>query len=560
VVPGVPLRHYASVVRRRKWIILQALVIVPCLAVAYSLHQQRLYQANAKVLLSTQSLSNTLTGTQSLGVQVQAGYLAQTQAQVAEVSAVARHTLKALHLDRSVQYFKSHSAVSANPNAEILTFSVVDHHAPLAAREATEYATQYILYARKLATASLQQARRGVDKQLAQLVKQKKTVGTLYLDLSNRDQQLATMEALQGAPASLIQAAGKTVQVQPKTARNAVLGVLLGIVFGLGLAFLREALDTRVRTAQEISERLGLPLLARLPEPGRRLQRDEQLAMVADPRGVAAEAYRMLRTNLEFVRLDHDVRTIMITSAVTQEGKSTTAANLAVALARAGQQVALVDLDLRRPFIHRFFDLAQPGLTHVAIGQATLEDALRRVPVSDSDTAALASSNGHSASTNGHTPVETNGHGPGPWEALLSARGGSLDVLTSGPLPPNVGEFVGSEKLAEILRDLRSRFETVIIDTPPTLQVGDASAMSSMVDAVVVIARMNIVRRAMLRELRRQLDAWPAHKLGFVVADAQEEEEGYGYGYAYGYGYGYGYAERPAEGERRAKEEEIPQR
>jgi tyrosine-protein kinase len=544
----MPLRHYASVIRRRKWIILPALVLLPCLTVAYSLHQQRLFQANAKVLLTTQSLSNTLTGTQNTGVLVQAPYLAQTQAQVAEVTTVARRTLKALHLDRSVDYFRGHSSVSANPNAEILTFSVVDHDAHLAAREATEFAMQYILYARKLATASLEQARKGVDKRLAQLVKEKKTVGTLYLDLSNRDQQLSTMEALQGAPASLIQAAGKTVQIQPKTARNAFLGVLLGIVVGLAIAFLREALDTRVRTAQEISERLDLPLLARLPDPGKRLRRDEQLAMLADSRGTAAEAYRMLRTNLEFVRLDRDVRTIMITSAVTQEGKSTTAANLALALARAGQQVALVDLDLRRPFIHHFFDLGEPGLTHVAIGQATLDEALQVVPVREIGAvgAVDALRNGHAPTAeNGNGASATNGHHADPWHVLPSSHAGSLHVLTSGPLPPNVGEFVASEALGAIMRELRKRFDTVIVDSPPTLQVGDAMAMSSTIDAVVVVARMNVVRRAMLRELRRQLDTWPSATLGFVVADAQEEDDAYGYGYAYGYEYHYGEGASP---------------
>src|SRR5205814_1509032 len=136
----------------------------------------------------------------------------------------------------------------------------------------------------------------------------------------------------------------------------------------------REALDTRVRSAEEVVERLELPLLARLPEPPRKLRADNRLAMLAEPTGVQAEAFRMLRTNLEFSALGKEIRTIMVTSSVEQEGKSTTVANLAIALARAGQRVVLVDLDLRRPFIDRFFDLDDhAGLTQVAIGHATLE-------------------------------------------------------------------------------------------------------------------------------------------------------------------------------------------
>ena len=134
-------------------------------------------------------------------------------------------------------------------------------------------------------------------------------------------------------------------------------------MLGIGLAFLREALDTRVRSADEVGEKLGLPLLARVPEPPRKLRNSNRLVMQADPHGAQAEAFRTLRTNIEFVNLDVHARTIMITSAIQSEGKSTTAANLAIAFARMGKRVALVDLDLRRPFLDKFFDFGdRPGL------------------------------------------------------------------------------------------------------------------------------------------------------------------------------------------------------
>ena len=158
------------------------------------------------------------------------------------------------------------------------------------------------------------------------------------------------MQALQTPAASVVRQADGAVLTQPKTLRNVVLGLVVGLVLGLGLVFLREALETRARTAEEVSARLGgLPLLGRVPEPPRRLRRAGRLVMLEEPASVQAEAFRMLRAKLDFVTLDRDVRTIMVTSALEQEGKSTTVANLAVAFARAGKRVALVDLDLRRP-------------------------------------------------------------------------------------------------------------------------------------------------------------------------------------------------------------------
>ena len=186
--------------------------------------------------------------------------------------------------------------------------------------------------------------------------------GALYSSLVDRQQTLQSMQALQPSVASVLRQADGAVLTQPKTVRNGALGLVVGLVLGLGLAFLREALETRVRTTEEVSARLGgLPLLGRLPRPPKRLRRSGKLVMLEDPASAQAEAFRMLRANLDFMTLDRDARTIMITSALEQEGKSTTVANLAVAFARAGKRVALVDLDLRRPVLARFFDLEGRG-------------------------------------------------------------------------------------------------------------------------------------------------------------------------------------------------------
>ena len=265
-----------------------------------------------------------------------------------------------------------------------------------------------------------------------------------------------------------------------------------------------------------------MPLLARVPAPEKKLRAENKLVMLDDPTSVSAETFRMLRTNLDFVTLDTRAKTLMITSAVEQEGKSTTIANLAVALARAGQRVALVDLDLRRPFLARFFDLKGPGVTQVALGHATLDEALVQIAITDSP-------RGGTDHRNGQVKANGNGNGTG-------AVAGVLEVLPAGPLPPDPGEFVATHALAEILGELRERADIVLVDAPPALRVGDAMTLSSKVDGIVVVTRMKIVRRHMLAELARQLASVPTPVLGFVVTDAAGEDSSYGYGYGSGYG------------------------
>jgi len=512
------LRDYLNVVRRRRWIILQAVVLVPMAAIFFSLHQQKLYKAEAQVLLSAQNLAAQLTGTQSTGINLQPDRIAQTQAGVARVPMVPQRVLDSIgDTGLTVGDFLGESGVSTAPNADLLTFSVTNHNQFLARRLVNAYAQQYTIYRRQLDTASIKSALERVNARIKQLVRDGGRRTALYASLVDRQETLATMEALQTSNATVVEQADGAVQVQPKPVRNGILGLLLGIVLGIGLAFLWEALDTRVRNAQEIGEKLGgLPLLARVPSPARKLSAGAKLVMLEDPSGVQAETFRMLRTNLDFVTIDGDARTIMITSAVEQEGKSTTVANLAVALARAGQRVALVDLDLRRPYLAKFFDLHGPGITQVALGHASLDQALARVAIADPAVQ-------ESLSRNGGATASDNGR--------AKAVKGMLEVLPSGPIPPDPGEFVATQALTEVVTELRERADIVLVDAPPVLRVGDAMTLSRKVDGIIVVTRMKVVRRHMLGELSRQLATVPTRVLGFVVTDAAGEDEGYGYGY-----------------------------
>ena len=505
------LRDYLRVILRHKWVVLAALVLAPAAAVLLSLRQPPLYEASAEVLLSRQNLAATLTGTQDPTVYQQAERVAETQAQLARVPDVAQRTIDAVGVEGSpCGTSSSPRASNAQRNADLIEFTVTNESREQAEQLATEYAGQFTQYRLELDTHALGLAQDEVEAQITELEAQGDHASALYASLVDKEQQLRTMEALQTSNAFLVRSAERADQVRPTPVRNGLIGAALGLLLGIMLAFLWQALDTRVRSAEEIGATLGLPLLARLPQPSRRLRSADKLVMLSEPRGVPAEAFRMLRTNVEFVNLERGARTIMVTSAVQAEGKSTTIANLAVAYALAGRRVALVDLDLRRPFVGRFFGLeGRAGVTDVAVGRLDVEQAL--------------------------VPIELT---PGTGADTDRRAGGELSVLPCGSVPPDAGEFVGTRALGAILRSLRERFDLVLIDAPPILNVGDALALSARVDAMLIVTRLKVIRRGMLAELHRILDAVPAEKLGFAVTDAGAED---GYGQAYGYGYGYGH-------------------
>jgi succinoglycan biosynthesis transport protein ExoP len=500
------LRDYVRVVRRRKWIIAQAVILVPLAAVLLALRQEPLYRSSADVLLSRQNIAASLNGMSDPTLYYQPERVAQTQAELARVPALAERVVRAAGIEGiTPPGLLGSSSVSPDPISDLLRFAVVHTEPAVAEALATEYARQYTRYKSEFETAAVVRAREDLSDRIAELAAEGEEGSDLYDNLLEKEQQLKTIEALQTSTAFLVRPAAGAVQIQPKPFRYGALGLLVGIVLGLGLALLRDALDTRIRNTEEI-ERLGMPLLARLPEPSRRLRRANKLAMLAEPNSPQGESFRMLKTNLEFANLERRARTILITSAVQSEGKSTTIANLAVAFARGGTRVILVDLDLRRPILDRFFNLGRrPGLTQVALGHSDLDEALTPVALPGT---------GANGAGNGKAP---------------RAGEGSLHVLASGPIPPDVGEFVGTEALAEILADLRERADLVLVDAPPLLGLGDARVLSTRVDAMLLATRLSVLRRPMVKELERVLAACPAAKLGFVVTGA-EQEAGYGDG------------------------------
>jgi len=237
--------------------------------------------------------------------------------------------------------------------------------------------------------------------------------------------------------------------------------------------------------------------------------------MLADPTSHEAEPFRVLRANLDFANAEHGSRTIMITSAVDAEGKSTTVANLAVALARAGRRVVLIDADVGRPHLHRLFSLDErPGLTDVELGDTWLEEALRPIGLTEE----------------------------APEADHLSGRmdrTGILEVLPGGSALQDPDELGFESAVGRIIQRVRGRADIVLVDAPPLL-MGHAIALSAHVDAVVVVVRLKGLRTWALQDMSRILEAAPATKLGFILTGVDKGE-------------GYGQHQRYAASERRAE-------
>ena len=279
--------------------------------------------------------------------------------------------------------------------------------------------------------------------------------------------------------------------VSPKPVRNVALGLVLGLLLGLGAAVLREMLDKGIKSPEDlkrVTEAPILGLIAHDPESPTR-----PLIVEVDPRSPRAEAFRALRTNLQFVDAANHPRTIVVTSSLAGEGKSTVTANLALSLAQAGGRVCLIEADLRRPKVLAYMGLeGAVGLTDALIDRADVFDVIQ------------------------------------PY------GGSNLWVLGAGPIPPNPSELLGSTAMRALLQNLAGRFDYVIIDAPPTLPVTDAVVLSKLTDGTIVVAGSGLVDRDQLAHTLASLESVGGQVLGVVMNRVPSRSTGQYGGYAYG--------------------------
>lgn len=509
------LADFLAVLRRRAGIVIAAIVLVPLSTVLIASQQTKIFEARSDVLLKRDNLANQLTNISSDQPSGQdSARVTQTQASIAGSAEVAARVVRTAGLDETPEQFLDRSSVTTEANTDLLEFAVRDERKSQAMRLAGVYADTYSAYRRELDTASLSRARDEVEKRIRALRTGERDAErrALLSNLIDKDEQLRTLEVLQTSNATVVQKPTSASQVQPRITRMAVLGVIVGIILAIGLALLIEALDTRIRTADEIERILHIPLLARLPHPPKARRGDDQLIALHQPRSPHVEPLRFLRANLDFASALDPVRSMVITSSVNAEGKSTTISNLAVMMARAGKDVVLIDLDLRSPSLSRIFDIGgSRGVAQILTREVALDEALCPIDVT---------------------------RGDAEMPSLPGSAPGSLHVLPAGGVPPFVGEAMNSPIIGEIIRDAQATGATVLIDSPPLLSVGDALVIATKVDAVVMVTRLGVVRRTLLKESARLLNSTGARLLGYVVTGAELEG---GFRDSYGYGYGYGY-------------------
>lgn len=486
------LTDYLDVIQRRKWLLIQAVVLVPAVAAFLALNKAPSYQATAQVLLNQQNAVPSLTTSQGY---VDPARAAQTEAELARVPAVANRAVKAARVPGlTSKAFLKQSSVTPSAGSDFLTFKVIDGQPAMASRLVSLYARTFTDYRHELDTATLERGRLAAARRLAQLTSAGLKGSSLYKSVALQERQLATLLTLQQPSDVLLPSNDPASRVSSGLVLNGIIGLTLGLMLGLILVFLVDGLDTRVRTVDEIRKRLGLRVLGRMPAPARQIWEDEGLAMLKAPMSDEAEAFRVLRASLDVANVDDQARTIMVTSADAGEGKSTTIANLAVAFARAGRRVVLIDADLRGPSLHRFFKIDEtPGFVDVELGDVELEKAMRVVPIA--------------------VPTETRRAGG----SRFGRREGSLQVLPAGHALHDPDELEAGPALARIVHALRGQANLILVDAGGLLALGDSLAMSPHVDALLLVVRLNALRTPMLDDLARVLASSPAEKLGFVV-------------------------------------------
>ena len=332
-----------------------------------------------------------------------------------------------------------------------------------------------------------------------------------YESLYSRQQELLITTSLKRGEAELIAAAGVPgAPSSPKPQRDLALGTVVGMMLGLGFAFLREQLDDRLHSREDVEEASGLPVLAELPLDSEAARNPAQVSAHERPSGGLAESTRGLRTSLTFVGVDEPVRCLLVTSPGQGDGKSFVAANLAAAYAQAGFSTVLVSADLRRPRLESLFPgvAPGPGLSEVIAG---LTDA--------------PSTNGHGEAAAGDAALT---------QALRRTQVDGLRFLPAGKLPPNPAELLGSRRALSVLEALSRLADVVIIDSPPLLAVTDAAVLAPHVDGVVLVAAPGRTHRGALARTVGMLSGKGVRLLGVVLNQVEGKGQPYSYSHYYG--------------------------
>jgi capsular exopolysaccharide synthesis family protein len=517
------LRQYIAIALRWWWLMVLSTVLAAGAGYFYSSRQTPVYQANT-ILIVGQSIQSTELTSSDL---ITSERLARTYADMARLQPVLQRVVEAISLDDTWSGLRNRVKVDLGRDTQLLNITVEASSPEEAQVTADEVARQLIQLSpsalqdqqrsesQRFAVERLESLRAKIEAGEARLDELEKamegpipvqqaqdtqdeinTLESLVAGWENNYAQLLTLIQSEKSPnyLAVVQPAQASKNpIRPNVKQDTLMAALVGLVLSLGVIFLIEYLDDTVKSAADLSQFLGLTTLGAVG----RIQGKayEKLVAQRDPYSPESEAYRMIRSNIQFASVDRPLKAIMITSPTSSEGKSLTVANLGVVMAQAGLKTIIVDTDLRRPVQHQIFHVPNmEGLTK-----------LLRSP-----------------------GIEVNGQ-------LEDTEIENLRVLTSGDIPPNPSELLGSQRMGQLLDRLTELADVVIFDSPPVLAVADATILSKRVDGLLLVTEAGQTRRDAARQAVLNLQQAGANLLGGVLNRVSHKGGGYYYYSSYYY-------------------------
>ncbi len=518
------LKDYLRVTNRRKWWIIATILAVTSIALIYSLlFQDKVYEATSRIIVREKPLGSDIFSTLDLeDMSTQPERSIQTQVELIRSKNLAAQVIEALQLQLSPNELMKKLKVEPLSKTNIIEIKIKDRRPELARDIANQYVIKYQEWRRSENVKEVAAARTEVwdalqktkDEAIAlsreieqrfgsqpvpeELKVEQQIAFNYYVDLQRTYRELVINEELMsGGLEILTDEDAPSKPVEPQPVRAGLLALLVGSVLGFALAFLVNYLDDTVEGREEAERLFDAPVLGEIPRsPEIRADSRSNIVMISSPRSATSEAFRALRTNIQYINYELKSKVILITSSGPGEGKTFVTANLGVALAEAGHKVLIVCADMRKPGLHGCFHLHnKAGLSTVLIGKGEMEDF------------------------------------------LASPGFPNLKVLTSGPLPPNPSELLGSRRMKEALEKARSRFDFVLMDTPPVLATSDTAVLGPRVDGVIIVINAGSSRRDEAKKSRELLSQVKTRILGTVLNNVT-------HAHAYGYYYYYHYSQQ----------------